>query len=91
MRRPTLVLAFLVFATTTILWTRYFVGVSVVQDYHLMYAVFAFVPALLFCLCLAMLSIRPLWVAWAGGILSLPTGALWILSIMLILSDYKIH
>ena len=56
-----------------------------------MYALFAFVPALLFCLCLAMLSIRRSWVAWAGGILSLPVGALWILSILLILNDYKIH
>ena len=56
-----------------------------------MYALFAFVPALLFSLCLAMLSLRRSWVAWAGGILSLPAGALWILSILLILSDYKIH
>lgn len=91
MRRPPLILALLAFVTTTVLWTRYFIGVSVVQDYHLMYALFAFVPALLFCLCLAMLSIRRSWVAWAGGILSLPVGALWILSILLILNDYKIH
>jgi len=91
MRKLPLILALLAFATTTILWTWYFIGVKVVQDYHLMYALFAFVPALLFCLCLAMLSLRRSWVAWVGGILSVPVGAVWILSILLILSGYKIH
>ena len=90
MRRPSLILALLAFATTTVLWIRYFIGVSVVQDYHLMYALFAFVPALFFCLCLAVLSIRRTWATWVGGILSLPAGALWILSILLILNNNNI-
>lgn len=56
-----------------------------------MYAFFAFAPALALCLCLSTLLVRRKWVAWVGGILLLPAGAVWILSVMLILDDFKIH
>ncbi len=91
MRKPPLILASLVFSITTTLWAQYFVGLSVVRDYQLMYALFAFVPAVLLGLCLALLAIRRTWIVWVGGLLLLPTGALWVVSIMLILNDYKIH
>lgn len=91
MRKLPLFLAFLAVLTTAILWSRYFAGVAHVKDYHTMYAVFAFAPAIVLALCLVVLSLRRRWAAWIGGILLLPAGAIWVISILLVLGDFKIH
>ncbi len=91
MRKTLIFLATLVLATTSVTWTQYYMGVPIAKGYHLGYAVFAFVPALLLCLCLVLLYIQRKWTRWIGGLLLLPALGLWAISVSLILSDFKIH
>ncbi len=76
---------------STFLWLNYYMPIKVHQFYHLSYFGFALIPAVLLSILLLVTRSKPRWLKVISWILAIPGLLLWLLSVMIVSNDFKIH
>lgn len=91
LRRLVLFIAAVPIPVSALLWLSYYMPIKSHQFYHLSYFGFTLLPAILLSILLLVTLSRPRWVKVISGILIIPGLLLWILSVMVVSNDFKIH
>jgi len=83
--------AFIPIAINLLLWLRYYLPITVKQDYHAAYFLMAILPAIVFAAIIWVLIMKPGRPRVWAGIFSVPALLIWMVSVVLVGEEFRVH